>query len=89
MLLSIVLFLVGMLGFALNRSNLLILLISIELMLLAVTLLLLVSASTFDDATAHTFAIIIIATAGAESAIGLGILVAYYGLRGSLELETH
>jgi NADH-ubiquinone oxidoreductase chain 4L len=86
MTLSLVLFLVGTLGFALNRRSLLMLLISIELMLLAVTLLLLTTAHTQADSMGMTFGIIVIATAGAESAIGLGILVAYYRLRGTLSL---
>ncbi len=86
MILSLVLFLVGVLGFSLNRRNLLMLLISIELMLLGVTLMMLTSAHDFNDSVGHTFAILIIATAGAESAIGLGVLVAYYRLRGTLTL---
>lgn len=81
-------FLVGVLGFTLNRKNLLLLLITIELILLAVTLLVLSSAHSYNDATGHTFAVLIIATAGAESAIGLGVLVAYYSLRGSLSLNS-
>ena len=84
MTLSLIVFLVGVLGFSLNKRNLLMLLISIELMLLAVTLLVLTSANSFNDSTGHTFAIIIIAIACAESAVGLGIIVAYYRLRGSL-----
>jgi NADH-ubiquinone oxidoreductase chain 4L len=88
MTLSLVLFLVGVLGFSLNRRNLLMLLISIELMLLGVTLMVLTSAHDFNDSTGHTFAILIVATAGAESAIGLGVLVAYYRLRGTLTLPV-
>lgn len=88
MTLSLVLFLVGVLGFSLNRRNLLILLISIELILLGVTLMILTSAHDFNDSTGHTFGILIIATAGAESAIGLGIIVAYYRLRGTLTLSA-
>jgi NADH-ubiquinone oxidoreductase chain 4L len=52
--------------------------ISIEIMLLAVTLLVLVSSYQFDDIIGQTYSIYIIVIAGAESAIGLGILVAYY-----------
>ena len=54
-------------------------LISIEIMLLAITFLILVSSLSFDDILGQTYAIYIIAIAGAESAIGLGILVAFYG----------
>jgi NADH-ubiquinone oxidoreductase chain 4L len=63
--------------FSLIRRNLLILLISIELKLLGVTLMIFTSAHDFNDSTGHTFNILIIATAGAKSAIGLGVLVAY------------
>jgi NADH-ubiquinone oxidoreductase chain 4L len=86
--LSIILFLIGILGFVLNRKNIILILISIEIMLLAVTLLVLVSSYSFDDIQGQTYSIYIIAIAGAESAIGLGILVAYYRLRGSINLHN-
>ena len=61
--------------------------IAIEIMLLAVTLLVLINSFSFDDVLGQVFAIYIIAIAGAESAIGLGILVAFYRLRGSIEIN--
>ncbi len=76
--LSIILFLIGILGFILNRKNIILLIISIEIMLLAVTLLVLISSFGFDDNIGQTFGVYIIAIAGAESVIGLSILVAYY-----------
>lgn len=76
--LSMVLFLIGILGFILNRKNIILMLISIEIMLLAVALLIILSSFSFDDILGQTYGIYIIAIAGAESAIGLGILVAYY-----------
>jgi NADH-ubiquinone oxidoreductase chain 4L len=82
--LSITLFLIGLTGFILNRKNIILLIISIELMLLAVTFMILISSFAFDDALGQTFAIYIIAVAGAESAIGLGIVIAFYRLRGSI-----
>nr|YP_762701.1 NADH:ubiquinone oxidoreductase subunit 4L [Ustilago maydis]Q0H8X1.1 RecName: Full=NADH-ubiquinone oxidoreductase chain 4L; AltName: Full=NADH dehydrogenase subunit 4L [Ustilago maydis 521]AAZ67016.1 NADH:ubiquinone oxidoreductase subunit 4L [Ustilago maydis] len=85
--LSVILFLIGILGFVLNRKNIILMLISIEVMLLAVTLLVLVSSYSFDDILGQTYSIYIIAIAGAESAIGLGILVAYYRLRGNISLR--
>src|ERR1700761_4459276 len=88
MTLSLVLFLIGILGFILNRKNIILMIISIEIMLLAVTLLVLVSSYQFDDIMGQTYSIYIIAIAGAESAIGLGILVAYYRLRGNISLRT-
>jgi NADH-ubiquinone oxidoreductase chain 4L len=62
-------------------------LISIEIMLLSITFLILISSLSFDDILGQTFSIYIIAIAGAESAIGLGILVAFYRLRGSIAIE--
>lgn len=86
--LSLVLFLIGILGFVLNRKNIILMLISIEMMLLAVTLLVIISSFSFDDIVGQTYSVYIIAIAGAESAIGLGILVAYYRLRGSISLQS-
>ena len=85
--LSLILFLIGILGFVLNRKNIILMLISIEIMLLSITFLILISSLSFDDIVGQTFSIYIIAIAGAESAIGLGILVAYYRLRGSISIE--
>ena len=85
--LSLILFTIGILGFVLNRKNIILMLISIEIMLLAITFLVLVSSLSFDDILGQTFSIYIIAIAGAESAIGLGILVAFYRLRGSIAIE--
>ena len=86
MTLSIVLFLLGILGFVLNRKNIILMLISIEIMLLAVTVLVIVSSFAFDDIVGQTYSIYIIAIAGAESAIGLGILVAFYRLFGDFAM---
>ena len=82
--LTLILFLIGILGFVLNRKNIILMLISIEIMLLAITFLILVSSLNIDDIIGQTYAIYIIAVAGAESAIGLGILVAFYRLNNSL-----
>ena len=76
--LSLILFLIGIIGFVLNRKNIILMLISIEIMLLAITFLILVNSLSFDDILGQTYAIYVIAIAGAESAIGLGILVAFY-----------
>jgi NADH-ubiquinone oxidoreductase chain 4L len=87
MSLSLILFLIGILGFVLNRKNVILMLISIEIMLLGITFLVLLYSFSFDDILGQVFAIYIIAIAGAESAIGLGILVAFYRLRGSIEID--
>ena len=84
---TLILFLIGILGFVLNRKNIILMLISIEIMLLSVTFIILVSSLGFDDIIGQTFATYIITVAGAESAIGLGILVAFYRLRGSIAID--
>src|SRR3954464_4991235 len=87
--LSLILFTIGILGFVLNRKNIILMLISLEIMLLAITFLVLVSSLSFDDILGQTYAIYIIAIAGAESAIGLGILVAFYRLNTSFKLSSY
>jgi len=86
--LSLLLFLIGILGFIINRKNIILMIISIEIMLLAITLLILISSFSFDDNVGQTFSIYIIAIAGAESVIGLSILVAVYRLRGNISIRT-
>ena len=86
--LSLLLFLIGILGFILNRKNIILLIISIEIMFLAVTLLILISSFSFYDNIGQTFSIYIISIAWAESVIGLSILVAYYRLRGNISLKS-
>ena len=88
MTLSRILFTISIIGFVLNRKNILLILISIEIILLASTIFVLISSYNFDDIVGQTFSIYIITIAGAESAIGLGILVAYYRLRGSINLHN-
>lgn len=85
--LSLILFLIGILGFVLNRKNIILMLISIEIMLLSITFLILINSFIFDDILGQVFAIYIISIAGAESAIGLAILVAFYRLRGSITID--
>lgn len=63
-------------------------LISIEIMLLAVTFLVLITSYGYDDNIGQTFSVYIIAIAGAESVIGLSIVVAYYRLRGNISLRS-
>jgi NADH-ubiquinone oxidoreductase chain 4L len=61
--------------------------ISIELMLLAVTLLILMNSFNFNDLLGQVYALYIIAIAGVESAIGLAILVVFYRLRGTIAIQ--
>ena len=85
--LTLVLFIIGIIGFIFNRKNIILMLISIEIMLLAITFLILTSSIYIDDIIGQTYGIYIITIAGAESAIGLGILVAFYRLRGNISIE--
>ena len=86
--LTLILFLIGILGLVFNRKNIILMLISIEIMLVSITFLILISSISLDDIVGQNYAIYIIITAGAESAIGLGILVAFYRLRGSISFEN-
>jgi NADH-ubiquinone oxidoreductase chain 4L len=86
--LSLFLFLIGILGFILNRKNIILMIIAIEIMLLAITLLILINSFGFDDNIGQTLSIYIISIAGAESVIGLSILVSYYRLRGNISIRT-
>ena len=84
--LSLCIFLIGIIGFIINRTNLILILISIEILLLSITLFLLINSYNFEEG--QTFSIYIIAIQGAESAIGLGILVTFYRLRGNLSITN-
>lgn len=84
---SMILFLLGIWGIFLNRKNILIMLMSIELMLLAVNMNFLVFSVYLDDMIGQVFALFILTVAAAESAIGLAILVITFRIRGSIAVE--
>lgn len=84
---SILIFILGILGIIINRKNIIILLMCIELMLLAVNFLLLTTSSLIDNIDGQIFAFYILVVAAAESAIGLSILVAYYRVRGTIAVK--
>jgi len=86
MLIALSLFLISILSFVFNRKNIILMLISIEIMLLSVTFIILINSLLFEDIIGQVFAIYIIVVAAAESAIGLGILVSYYRLRGNISI---
>jgi len=82
-----ILFTLGLMGIFLNRKNVIVILMSIELMLLAVNINL-VSFSTFlNDLVGQVFAIFVLTVAAAEAAIGLAILVVYYRNRASIAVD--
>jgi NADH-quinone oxidoreductase subunit K len=85
---SIILFIIGSIGVFIVRKNIIITLISIELMLLAANFNFIISSIFLDDALGQVYSLLILAIAGSESAIGLAILVAYYRIRNSISLDT-
>ena len=84
---TFILFLIGLSGIFLNRKNIIIMLMSIELMLLAINFNLIVFSVFLDVIVGQLFALLILTVAAAESAIGLAILVIYYRIRGSIAIE--
>ena len=87
---AMILFLIGITGIVLNRKNIIIMLMSIELMLLAVNLNFIIFSVYLDDIMGQLFALLVLTVAAAESAIGLAILVVYYRVRGTISVEnTH
>ncbi len=84
---STILFLFGIWGIFLNRKNIIIILMSIELMILAVNLNLLFFSVYIDDLLGQLFALLVLTVAAAESAIGLALLVVYYRVRGTISVE--
>lgn len=81
-------FLIGLIGIFLNRKNILLIIICVELVLLAVNFTFLISSFALDDALGQIFAIFVLVVAAAESSIGLAILVTYYRVRGSIAIEN-
>ncbi len=82
-----VLFAIGMAGIFLNRKNVIVILMSIELMLLAVNINLVAFSQFLGDLTGQVFAFMVLTVAAAEAAIGLAILVAFFRNRGDIAVE--
>ena len=82
-----ILFTLGILGIFLNRKNIIVILMSVELILLSVNINLVAFSSARGDLTGQVFALLILTVAAAEAAIGLAILVTYYRNRGSIAVE--
>ncbi len=85
--LAAALFTIGIFGIFLNRKNVIIMLMSIELMLLAVNINLVAFSSYMNDLVGQIFAMFVLTVAAAEAAIGLAILVIYFRRRGTIEVE--
>ncbi len=82
-----ILFVIGVLGIFLNRKNVIVILMSVELILLAVNLNLVAFSAFLNDLTGQIFALLVLTVAAAEAAIGLAILVVFYRNRGSIAVE--
>jgi NADH-quinone oxidoreductase subunit K len=82
-----ILFTLGIFGIFLNRKNIIVSLMSIELMLLAINLNLVAFSAYLGDLAGQVFAMFVLTVAAAEAAIGLAILVVYFRNRGSIEVE--
>ena len=81
------LFTLGVAGIFLNRKNVIVIMMSIELILLAVNINLVAFSSFLGDLTGQVFALFILTVAAAEAAIGLAILVTFFRNRGSIAVE--
>jgi NADH-quinone oxidoreductase subunit K len=82
-----ILFTVGILGIFINRKNVIIIMMSIELMLLAVNINLVAFSTQLNNISGQVFALLVLTVAAAEAAIGLAILVTYFRNRNTIEVE--
>ena len=82
-----ILFTLGIFGIFLNRKNVIIILMSVELMLLAVNINFIAFSAYLNDLVGQIFAMFVLTVAAAEAAIGLAILVVYFRNRGSIAVE--
>jgi len=84
---SLLLFLISMLGMFLNQKNILVMLMSLEMMFLTVSFNWISSSIYLDDIVGQIFSLLILTVAAAESSIGLAILVVYYRIRSTISVE--
>ena len=82
-----ILFTLGVFGIFINRKNVIVILMSVELILLAVNLNMVAFSAQLNDLQGQVFALLILTVAAAEAAIGLAILVIFYRNRGSIAVE--
>ncbi len=85
--LAALLFTMGVFGIFLNRKNVIIILMSVELMLLAVNINFVAFSAYLDDLHGQVFAMFVLTVAAAEAAIGLAILVTFFRIRGSIAVN--
>ena len=82
-----ILFTIGIFGIFLNRKNVIIIMMSVELILLAVNINLVAFSTALNDLVGQVFALLVLTVAAAEAAIGLAIVVVFFRNRGSIEVE--
>ena len=82
-----ILFTIGIFGIFLNRKNVIIIMMSVELILLAVNINLVAFSTALNDLVGQVFALLVLTVAAAEAAIGLAILVTYFRNRGSIAVD--
>lgn len=85
--LAALLFVIGVCGIFLNRKNVITILMSVELMLLAVNINFVAFSAYMQDIVGQIFTLFVLTVAAAEAAIGLAILVVFYRNRGSIEVD--
>ena len=88
LILGVVIFSIGIIGIFLNRKNVIVILMSIELILLAVNINLVSFSIFINDLAGQVFAMFILTVAAAEAAIGLAIIVVYYRNKGTIRVEA-
>ena len=86
--LGAVIFSIGIIGIFLNRKNIIVILMSIELILLAVNINLVAFSIFLGDLVGQVFTLFILTVAAAESAIGLAILVVYYRVKSTIDIKA-
>lgn len=84
---STIIFLIGLFGMFINKKNILIMLMSLEMIFLAISFNFIYASIYLDDIHGQIFAILILTVAAAESSIGLAILVIYYRIRNTITIE--
>ncbi|RZV48464.1 MAG: NADH-quinone oxidoreductase subunit NuoK, partial [Sphingomonadaceae bacterium] len=87
LIVAAMLFVIGVLGIFLNRRNIILMLMAIELILLSVNINLVAFSAYLGDLTGQVFAMFVLTVAAAEAAIGLAILVIFFRRRGSIAVE--
>ena len=88
LIVSAILFTIGIFGIFLNRRNVIVILMAIEIMLLAVNLNFVAFSHTLGDLHGQVFSVFILTVAAAEAAIGLSILVVFFRNFGNIEIDT-